>query len=449
MSGISGASRPASLSGFPEWLPAERIVEQHFLDTIRRVFELHGFASLETRAVEPLETLTRKGEIDKEVYVLRRLHAAEDEAAGAGSALRPHGAVRPVRPGARGATGLPLPPLPDPEGLAGRAPPGRPLPGVHPGRHRHRRPGHAGLPPRGRDPAGGGGRPARPADPAGADPGQQPQAGRGLLPGRRGRRHRRCAEGAGQAGQGRPGGRRRAAAVRGRPRRGGRGAMPRARRDLRRGRVLRRPGPRPGRRRPAARRGAGRAGPRRRGRRRARARARGRGPADRPGPRLLHRHRVRDPAARPRGPRLDLLGGPLRRAGLRRPRDVPGGRHLDRRLPAARPGARPGPRHRFALGADLRAGRRRRRGVPRRRRPHRRRAAGPRHRHRGRPVGGEVRQADPPRRSARHPVRLVRRRRRRARQVKDIRSGEQSPADPETWSPPAADLVPQLEEPTP
>ena len=84
MSGMAAASRPASLSGFPEWLPSERIVEQHFLDTIRRVFELHGFASLETRAVEPLETLTRKGEIDKEVYVLRRLHAAEDEAAALG-----------------------------------------------------------------------------------------------------------------------------------------------------------------------------------------------------------------------------------------------------------------------------------------------------------------------------------------------------------------------------
>ena len=78
------ASRPASLSGFPEWLPAERIVEQHFLDTIQRVFELHGFASVETRAVEPLATLTRQGEIDKEVYVLRRLHAADDEAAGLG-----------------------------------------------------------------------------------------------------------------------------------------------------------------------------------------------------------------------------------------------------------------------------------------------------------------------------------------------------------------------------
>jgi histidyl-tRNA synthetase len=72
-------SKPAALSGFPEWLPAERIVELEILDTVRRVFELHGFSSLETRAVEPLEQMLRKGEIDKEVYVLRRLHAEEDE----------------------------------------------------------------------------------------------------------------------------------------------------------------------------------------------------------------------------------------------------------------------------------------------------------------------------------------------------------------------------------
>ncbi|MFN8167214.1 MAG: histidine--tRNA ligase [Candidatus Nanopelagicales bacterium] len=72
-------SRPAPLSGFPEWLPAERIVELEVLDTVRRVFELHGFASIETRAVEPLEQMLRKGEIDKEVYVLRRLHADSDE----------------------------------------------------------------------------------------------------------------------------------------------------------------------------------------------------------------------------------------------------------------------------------------------------------------------------------------------------------------------------------
>jgi histidyl-tRNA synthetase len=73
-------SRPAPLSGFPEWLPADRIVEQHVLDTVRRVFELHGFASIETRAVEPLEQLLRKGEIDKEVYVVRRLHGSDDDA---------------------------------------------------------------------------------------------------------------------------------------------------------------------------------------------------------------------------------------------------------------------------------------------------------------------------------------------------------------------------------
>ncbi len=73
-------SRIAPLSGFPEWLPAERVVEQQVLDTVRRVFELHGFASIETRAVEPLEQMLRKGEIDKEVYVLRRLHADSDVA---------------------------------------------------------------------------------------------------------------------------------------------------------------------------------------------------------------------------------------------------------------------------------------------------------------------------------------------------------------------------------
>jgi histidyl-tRNA synthetase len=80
-------SKPAPLSGFPEWLPAERIVEQHVLDTVRRVFELHGFASIETRAVEPLEQLLRKGEIDKEVYVVRRLHGSDDDGDAAGLAL--------------------------------------------------------------------------------------------------------------------------------------------------------------------------------------------------------------------------------------------------------------------------------------------------------------------------------------------------------------------------
>ncbi|WP_449385172.1 histidine--tRNA ligase [Cellulomonas soli] len=66
-------ARPTPLSGFPEWLPEGRIVEQHVLDVLRRTFELHGFAGIETRAVEPLDQLLRKGETSKEVYVLRRL----------------------------------------------------------------------------------------------------------------------------------------------------------------------------------------------------------------------------------------------------------------------------------------------------------------------------------------------------------------------------------------
>ena len=67
-----------SLSGFPEWLPQERLVELHVLDTLRETFELHGFSSIETRAVETVDQLLRKGEIDKEVYGVSRLQEDED-----------------------------------------------------------------------------------------------------------------------------------------------------------------------------------------------------------------------------------------------------------------------------------------------------------------------------------------------------------------------------------
>ncbi len=66
------------ISGFPEYLPAERIVEQHFLDIIRETFELHGFGSIETRAVEPVERLLGKGgDADKEIYGVSRLAGQE------------------------------------------------------------------------------------------------------------------------------------------------------------------------------------------------------------------------------------------------------------------------------------------------------------------------------------------------------------------------------------
>jgi histidyl-tRNA synthetase len=81
---------PTAISGFPEWLPAERIAEQRVLDTLREVFELHGFASIQTRAVEPLDQLLRKGETSKEVYTLRRLQAEPDEREDSSSALGLH-----------------------------------------------------------------------------------------------------------------------------------------------------------------------------------------------------------------------------------------------------------------------------------------------------------------------------------------------------------------------
>ncbi|MCH7229834.1 histidine--tRNA ligase [Glycomyces sp. L485] len=71
-------SRPQPLSGFPELLPRQRIVEQQVVDHLRRAFELHGFAGVQTRAVESMDQLLRKGETSKEVYVLRRLQAEAD-----------------------------------------------------------------------------------------------------------------------------------------------------------------------------------------------------------------------------------------------------------------------------------------------------------------------------------------------------------------------------------
>ena len=87
----SAQARPAlsSLSGFPEWLPAGRVVEQHFIDTLRRTFELHGFSGVETRAVEPLSELTKKGETSKEVYLLSRLQAEPAQASAEADAADP------------------------------------------------------------------------------------------------------------------------------------------------------------------------------------------------------------------------------------------------------------------------------------------------------------------------------------------------------------------------
>jgi histidyl-tRNA synthetase len=70
-----------SPSGFDiEFLPGEKRLEQHFLDTLRRVFELYGFTPIETPAVERLEVLQAKGQQgDNIIYGISPLVAnAED-----------------------------------------------------------------------------------------------------------------------------------------------------------------------------------------------------------------------------------------------------------------------------------------------------------------------------------------------------------------------------------
>jgi len=66
-----------SISGFPEWLPEQKLVEDRVIATIKTIYQRHGFTPLETPAVEWLSTLGQKGEITKEIYVLKRLRAEE------------------------------------------------------------------------------------------------------------------------------------------------------------------------------------------------------------------------------------------------------------------------------------------------------------------------------------------------------------------------------------
>ena len=77
---MTAPTRVTPISGFPELLPAERLLELHVLDVVREVFELHGFTPLETRAVEPVDRLVGKGgDTDKEIYGVTRL-AGDDTA---------------------------------------------------------------------------------------------------------------------------------------------------------------------------------------------------------------------------------------------------------------------------------------------------------------------------------------------------------------------------------
>ncbi len=79
MSSGPKSTKVMPISGFPEYLPGDRIVEQRFLDVIRETFELHGFSSIETRSIEPIERLSAQGEdADKEIYAVSRLAGGDE-----------------------------------------------------------------------------------------------------------------------------------------------------------------------------------------------------------------------------------------------------------------------------------------------------------------------------------------------------------------------------------
>lgn len=72
-------ARPTALSGFPEWLPADQIVQQQVIETIRRTYELNGFTPITTRSVEPRSQLAGDADANKEIYLLRRINAAQGD----------------------------------------------------------------------------------------------------------------------------------------------------------------------------------------------------------------------------------------------------------------------------------------------------------------------------------------------------------------------------------
>lgn len=68
-------SKINSISGFPEWLPEQKLAERKLMQTIENIYSSFGFTPLETAAVELVSTLTSKGEINKEIYSIQRLNS--------------------------------------------------------------------------------------------------------------------------------------------------------------------------------------------------------------------------------------------------------------------------------------------------------------------------------------------------------------------------------------
>ena len=94
--------KPHTLSGFMELLPQPQLQMEAIMEVLRRTYGLYGFTPLDTPAIEAADVLLVKGggETEKQIYRFQK----------GDSAL------------------VPVPPLPDRQGLPRRARPARPLP---------------------------------------------------------------------------------------------------------------------------------------------------------------------------------------------------------------------------------------------------------------------------------------------------------------------------------
>ena len=444
-------SKITPLSGFPELLPAQRVVEREVIASLSRTFELHGFANIETRVVEPVDRLAKGGEVDKEIYVLRRIAAEPDAKAELG--LHFDLTVPFARYVLEHAGHLEFPFRRFQMQPAWR--------GERPQEGRYRQFTQADVDIVGRDELpfhhdvevmrGDGRRPRPAADPAAVVPVQQPQADPGLLPGPRHRRRHRRDPGHRQARQ--------AARPTRSPGCWSSGSAPRPSR-----RSAASSSPPSASRTPRSWRRSGRSGSATscstRGSRSSRPWSRAAAPspatawtsrptcASRGGSTTTPAPSSRSSWRATSGSSPSVGEGATTRSPATGVRRTPASAC---RSACPAPSSRSSPTASCPAAVPCRARPRRpqQRGRPHRQHRHRRRAAGPGRRLRGGPVAGEVRQADPLRRAARHPLRLVRPGRRHASQVKDIRTGEQVEADPATWTPPEADLRPRSSAPPP
>ena len=74
-------AKPSKISGFPEWLPEQKIAEDRVIALVKNIYESFGFAPIDTPAVELLSSLGSKGVIDKEIFTVQRLKAEEGDKA--------------------------------------------------------------------------------------------------------------------------------------------------------------------------------------------------------------------------------------------------------------------------------------------------------------------------------------------------------------------------------